>query len=107
MKGKRNTYITQNTRRRDVLHGGNEGRLDEFIHLLSKSSHEQWKSSGELNISLVFRDFSTLLLFTGIRMSEGLTLKWIDVHMDDPNPDRHYFQLHDTKNGTYFSVPIV
>jgi hypothetical protein len=40
-------------------------------------------------------------------MSEGLTLKWIDVHMDDPNPDRHYFQLHDTKNGTYFSVPIV
>ncbi len=39
-------------------------------------------------------------------MSEGLTLKWIDVHMDDPNPDRHYFQLHDTKNGTDFSVPI-
>ncbi len=106
LKGKRNTYITLNKRRQDVLHGGYEGRLDEFLHLLTTSSHEQWKSSGGLDISPVFRDFAVVLLFTGIRMSEGLTLKWVDVHMDDPDPDRHYFQLHNTKNGTAFSVPI-
>jgi integrase len=39
-------------------------------------------------------------------MSEGLDLKWVDVHMDDPDPDRHYFQLHNTKNSSDFSVPI-
>jgi integrase len=106
LKGKRNTYITLNTRRQDVLHGGYEGRLDEFFHLLSHSSDPQWRSSGGLNISRNFRDFATVLLFTGIRMSEGLELKWIDVHMDDPDTDRHYFQLHDTKNKRDFSVPI-
>jgi integrase len=106
LKGKRSTYITQKTRRTDVLHGGYEGRLDEFLHLLTTSEHPQWISSGGLDISPVFRDFAVVLLFTGIRMSEGLDLKWVDVHMDDPDPDRHYFQLHNTKNSSDFSVPI-
>ena len=119
LRGKRNTYITQNTRRQDVLHGGYEGRLDEFLWVLAHHDDSQFdgltpgpggsqpnKDPRKLKISAVFVDFAIVLLFTGIRMSEGLELKWIDVHTDDPNPDRHYFQLHNTKNSSNFSVPI-
>ena len=119
LRGKRNTYITQNTRRQDVLHGGYEGRLDDFLWVLAHHDEREFdgltrgpggsqpkKDPRKLKISAVFADFAIVLLFTGIRMSEGLELKWIDVHIDDPDPDRHYFQLHNTKNSSDFSVPI-
>lgn len=46
-------------------------------------------------------DFLTLLLFTGMRRSEGLTLKWDDVDFANRS-----FTLRDTKNREPHTLPL-
>jgi integrase len=47
------------------------------------------------------RDFLILLIFTGFRRNEALTLKWSDVDLDSKA-----FNIKDTKNGSDHSLPI-
>jgi integrase len=49
----------------------------------------------------VIREFLLLILFTGLRKSEGLTMKWACVDMRDKS-----FTITDTKNGLPHTLPI-
>lgn len=52
-----------------------------------------------------FRRYLVLLLYTGIRRNEGLTLQWRNVNLD-PSPRGGYFVVEDTKNGLDHVVPM-
>ena len=92
-------------RRQDVL-STKSGELHTLVELLERQDHPEWGQTGELKLSSVVRDYIQVLLFTGIRMSEALTLRWENIHIDHDDINDNYFQLHDTKNGMDFDVPI-
>ena len=54
-----------------------------------------------LNSSEVVRDWLILLMFTGLRRSEALALKWSDIDVNN-----HSFTIEDTKNNESHSLPI-
>ena len=60
-----------------------------------------WYSALQKIDNPVARDYLELLLFTGLRKNEGLTLKWIDVDMKDKT-----FTIRETKNGTPHTLPM-
>jgi len=97
-------------RRQDVLStkvGRNVGTyLDTLVELLENQDHPEWGPSGRLALTPVVRDYIQVLLFTGIRKAEALTLRWEDVHIDHDDINDNYFQIHDTKNGMDFLCPI-
>jgi integrase len=47
------------------------------------------------------RDYFLLVLFTGLRKTEALTLKWEDVNLND-----RFFRVRDTKNGSDHVLPL-
>jgi integrase len=49
----------------------------------------------------VVRDLLIFLMFTGLRRSEALTLKWSDIDFDN-----HSFTIEDTKNNESHSLPL-
>lgn len=55
--------------------------------------------------STAHRRYLLLLLYTGIRRTEGLTLEWPNVNLD-PSPRGGYFVVEDTKNGLDHVVPM-
>lgn len=60
-----------------------------------------WYSALQKIDNPLVRDYLELLLFTGLRKNEGLTLKWADVDMTGKT-----FTVQDTKNGKPHTLPM-
>ena len=60
-----------------------------------------WYSALQKIDSPVAQDYLELLLFTGLRKNEGLTLKWSDVDMKGKT-----FTVRETKNGKPHTLPM-
>lgn len=60
-----------------------------------------WYSALQKIDNPVTRDYLELLLFTGLRKNEGLTLKWADVDMKGQT-----FTIRETKNGNPHTLPM-
>lgn len=59
-----------------------------------------YKAVAELDNPII-SDYLLLLLFTGMRKTEGMSLKWADVDFDDKS-----FTLRETKNGEDLVLPM-
>ncbi len=59
-----------------------------------------WRKTVDELYNPIHRIFYELILFTGLRKTEALTLKWSNVHED-------YIHLPTTKNGRSFDLPIL
>jgi len=62
---------------------------------------KSWYESVQMIDNAVIRDFLLLTVFTGIRKTEGLTLKWASVDLRDKS-----FTITDTKNGLPHTLPV-
>lgn len=58
-----------------------------------------WKKSIDELYNPIHKVFFELLLFTGLRKTEALTLQWANIHED-------YIHIPMTKNGRSFDLPI-
>lgn len=60
----------------------------------------EWRRTVDALYNPIHKVFFELLLFTGLRKSEALTLEWNQIHEDR-------IHLPMTKNGRSFDLPIL
>ena len=92
-------------RRNSYLSDLEVGRLINFFEVekdfLHPSKENPKGAKLEHGVSKQGANYIQILLITGLRKSEALTLRWSDI-----NFEREYLEVHDTKNGRDHYVPL-
>lgn len=88
----------RNERKRNLAPQEEELLLAE-LDPRTRSTHGHFESGGTL--SPFAKPIVVVAIETGMRRSEILSLRWVDVHLG-----RRYVELHDTKNGDPREVPL-
>lgn len=76
-------------------------KVDRRRTIIADNDLPAWYASARLIGNVFMRNYILLLLFTGIRKNEGLSLSWSNVNMTDKT-----FTMLETKNGRPLTLPM-